>query len=129
MNTKKEKFTVEYALGVTAGSLFAKLSTDTGLGTWFADRVERENNRFVFFWRHIPQTARLIEKRENRLVRFRWDDEEDPEAYFELAITPYEFTGDIALSITDFSDRDECEDAIRLWDNSIRNLKQTLGCR
>jgi hypothetical protein len=126
---RKKKFTLEYAVGCTTGLLFSKLSTDTGLGSWFADRVERENNRFTFFWQQTPQAANLIGQRENRFVRFRWDEEEDPEAYFELAINPYEFTGDLALSITDFSDHDEYEDAVRIWENNIRALKRALGCR
>jgi len=126
---KKRKFTLEYPVNCTVGSLFSKLSTDEGLGSWFADRVERNNDQFTFFWHKIPQGASLIGQRENKYVRFRWDEEEDPDAYFELKITPHELTGDIALSVTDFTEHDEYEDAVQMWENNIKNLKRTLGCR
>ena len=38
-----------------------------------------------------------------------------------------ELTGDVALLITDFSEEDEKDDAIDLWDSQISELKHTIG--
>jgi hypothetical protein len=129
MDDKKKKFTLEYPIKCTVASLYTKLSTDEGLESWFADQVTQENNQFTFYWHKIPQAAELIAQRENQYVRFRWVEEEDPEAYFEMRITPHELTRDIALSITDFSDPDEYEDSVQMWENNVKNLRLALGCR
>ena len=129
MDDKKKKITLEYPINCTVASLYAKLSTDEGLESWFADRVERIDDRFTFYWHKIPQDAELVARRENKYVRFRWSDEPDADEYFELRITPLELTGDVALSVTDFIEPDEYEDAVQLWENNIKNLRRSLGCR
>lgn len=129
MDDRKRKFTLEYPINCTVASLFAKLSTEEGLESWFADRVTQADTQFTFFWHKIPQEAEMIAQRENKYVRFRWSDEDDSEAYFELRITPQELTGDVALAVTDFAEHDEYEDAVQMWENSIKNLKRALGCR
>ena len=129
MMEKKKKITLEYALNCSVPSLYAGVSTDQGLEGWFADRVLSNGDHFTFFWHKTPQQAQMTAWRENKYVRFRWDDEEDPDAYFELSITPHELTGDVALAITDFAEPSEYDDAVQLWDNNIKNLKRCLGCR
>ena len=119
MNRKKKKFTLEYP----------RLSTDEGLEGWFADRVVQDNDQFTFFWNKSPQEAEMTGRRENQFVRFRWNEEEDPDAYFELTITPHELTGDVALTVTDFAEPDEYDDAVQMWDNNIKALRRALGCR
>lgn len=60
-------------------------------------------------------------------VRYRWVDEEDPNAYFEFIIHNIELTGSTALEITDFTEPDEKADSIGLWDSQVETLKRTLG--
>ncbi len=127
MDDKKSKFTLEYPIGSTVASLYAKLSTEEGLGSWFADRVEKDGRIFTFFWQKVPQQADLLAEKENRHIRFRWTDEPDEDAYFEFAIGQQELTGDLTLSITDFAADSEVEDARDLWDTSVKELKRTLG--
>jgi hypothetical protein len=128
MEKKKRKFTLEYPMCSTIASLYAKLSTEEGLGSWFADRVEKENGIFTFFWQKEAQKADLLAEKENRYVRFRWlDEDENDDCYFEFCIDRQELTGDLTLSITDFAGGHEVEDARDLWDLSIKELKRTLG--
>ncbi len=129
MNERKKKITLEYAFNCSVASLYAGLSTDYGLEGWFADRVRRADSRFTFYWHKTPQEAELVARRENKYVRFRWLDDEDPEAYFEFLITPPELSGEVSLSITDFSEHDDYDSAVQLWNNNIRILKRSLGCR
>lgn len=126
MDDKKKKFTLEYPINSTVASLYSKLSTEEGLSSWFADRVEKNNNRFTFFWQKTPQEADLLAEKENKHIRFRWR-EEDIESYFEFVITPLELTGDLTLSVTDFAEHDEYEDAQHMWNVNIKNLKRSLG--
>jgi hypothetical protein len=127
MDDKKRIFTLDYPIGSTVASLYAKLSTEEGLGSWFAERAERDGRTFTFFWQKTPQRADLLAEKENRFVRFRWEDEPDNDAYFEFAIGRQELTGEVTLSITDFAADSEVEDAGHLWDICVKELKRTLG--
>ena len=127
MNNRKKKITLEYPINSTVASLYAKLSTEGGLESWFADRVVQDADNFTFFWHKTPQEALLLGQKENKYVRFKWNEDEDQEAYFEFDITPVELTGDLVLLVTDFAEHDEYEDALQMWDNNIKNLKRTLG--
>jgi len=126
MRDQKTKFTLEYPIGSTVASLYAKLSTEEGLGSWFADRVEKDGRIVTFYWHKVGQSADLLAEKENRFVRFRWIDE-DPDSYFELSIDRQELTGEVTLSVTDFAGVHEVDDARSLWDNSIKELKRSLG--
>jgi uncharacterized protein YndB with AHSA1/START domain len=122
------KYELEYTLNCSAKVLFSRLSTPEGLGEWFADNVRLEGNLFIFSWNKVEAKARLTAIKENKLVRFEWNDLADPESnYFEFRISVHDITGDVALLITDFAEPDEKEDAIYLWDTQINDLKRALG--
>lgn len=123
------KYDLEYNLNCSPKVLFSRLSTAGGLGEWFADDVLVDGEKFTFHWGKTEAKARLAALKENRLVRFEWDDDEgDKEtAFFEFKIIVHDITGDLALLITDFAEPDEKEDAIYLWDAQINDLKKLLG--
>ena len=62
----------------------------------------------------------------NKYVRFKWE-EEDDKTFFELKLSQNELTNDIVLTISDFSEPDELEDAIDLWNTQIEQLRINLG--
>jgi len=109
--------------------LFSRLSTSEGLSEWFADDVTSNGSIFTFRWGKTESRARLSGFKENKFVRFEWEEvEEDKESnFFEFKITVHDLTGDLALIITDFAEPDEKEDAIYLWDAQINDLKRALG--
>jgi uncharacterized protein YndB with AHSA1/START domain len=109
--------------------LFSRLSTPEGLSEWFADDVTIDGDLFTFRWGKSESKARLSAVKENKLVRFEWDDDSgDKESnFFEFKIIVHDLTGDLALLITDFAEPDEKEDAIYLWDAQINDLKRILG--
>jgi hypothetical protein len=53
--------------------------------------------------------------------------ENEESNYFEFRINIEELTGDLALIISDFSESDEKEDSVFLWDSQINDLKRMLG--
>ena len=122
----KNKFELEYSINSSPKILFTRLSTPGGLSEWFADDINIQGNIYTFIWEGTEQQAELLNKKDNQLVRFKWLDE-DEDSYFEFKIRKDELTGEVALVITDFSEDDEKEDTIELWDTQIAELKHALG--
>ncbi len=123
----KQKFELEYSLNTTPGVLFSRLSSASGLSEWFADNVNIDGNTYTFFWEGSDQQAEMIQIKENKSIRFRWVNDEDPKAYFEFRIDQDELTGDSYLTITDFTEDGEKIDAVDLWDSQVSELKHVLG--
>lgn len=124
----KEKFELEYTLKTSPKILFNIISTPAGLSEWFADDVNLKGNVFTFFWDGSEQSAERVLFKENKMIRFSWLDEDDPEtSWFEFRIDIHELTGDVALVITDFAEADEKDDGMDLWDSQISELKHMLG--
>ena len=122
------KFEMEYTMNCSPKVLFSRLSTPEGLGEWFAENVNVDGDLFTFIWNNIESKARLSALKENKLVRFEWENlDNEEENYFEFKINIDELTGDLALIITDFAEADEKEDSIYLWDSQIAELKRLLG--
>ena len=122
----KKKITLEYTINSSPKVLYARLSTPGGLAEWFADDVNLKGKIFSFIWNGAEQKAEVVLKKENKYIRFSWlDDPED--TYFEFRINIDEITGDVALVITDFSEEDEEDDTIELWNTQIAELKHVIG--
>jgi len=123
------KYELEYTLNCSPKVLFSRLSTPEGLSEWFAEDVTVEGEMFTFLWSKTPLKARLTAIKENKHVRFEWEDNEGDKDtnYFEFKILVHDITGDLALIIIDFAEPDEKEDAIYLWDTQINDLKRLLG--
>ncbi len=134
MSIQKEKITLEYIFKTSPGILFSRLSTACGLSEWFADDVNIKENIYTFMWDKTEQTAELLQKKENKTIRFRWLNEEDDTPtdneesdYFEFKITVLELTGETALIVTDTVLPEEKEDTIELWNEQIEQLRTKLG--
>ncbi|NBC81844.1 MAG: SRPBCC domain-containing protein [Bacteroidetes bacterium] len=123
----KNKLTFEYPINSSPKVLYTRLSTPGGLAEWFADDVNQNGDVFSFIWDNSEEKAELVNKKENKYVRFKWLEDEDEESYFEFRINIDDLTGDVALMITDFADKGEEEESRNLWDTQIAELKHILG--
>lgn len=123
----KEKFDLEYTLSTSPKVLFSRLSTPEGLSEWFADDVTVKGKLYTFKWEGTEEKAEMVLRKDNKQVRYQWLDTEEEELYFEFRLEQHELTGDVALMITDFAEKDDKEDAIDLWDTQIAELKHILG--
>lgn len=121
-----EKFQLEYSFNSSIKVLYDRLSTPSGLSEWFADDVNLQGNIFTFIWDKSEQKAELLNKKENKFVKFKWVDEDD-DIYFEFKLNTQELTGDVSLTVVDFAEEDELEEAKELWDTQISELKRILG--
>jgi uncharacterized protein YndB with AHSA1/START domain len=123
----KKKFELEYAINSSPRVLFNRLSTPGGLAEWFADDVNLQGGIYTFIWEKSEQQAEVVQRKDNKYIRFRWVEEEDTESYFEFRLNQDELTGDVSLMITDFAEDDETTDAVDLWDTQIAELKHVIG--
>jgi uncharacterized protein YndB with AHSA1/START domain len=125
----KTKYQLEYIINTAPKLLYARLTTPSGLSEWFADNVNIRGENFIFIWDKTEQEAKVLMKKLNESIRFKWvdDEEDDEESYFEFLIAKEELTGDVALIITDFAEEDEVSGSQELWDNQIAILKRAIG--
>ncbi len=125
----KIPFSIEFDFHASPQLLFQYLSTPSGLSEWFADNVNSRGEDFTFIWDDSEEYAKLLQKKTNEKVRFRWmNDEEDQDDYhFEFFIQVDEITKDVSLIVSDFAEEDEIDEAKMLWENLIGSLKQVLG--
>jgi uncharacterized protein YndB with AHSA1/START domain len=123
----KKRILLEYTINASPKVLFPRLSTPGGLAEWFADDVNVKGKIFNFIWDGVENLAEIVQKKENRYIRFHWVEETDPNTYFEFRITMDELTNDVALVITDFAEENEKADSIDLWNTQIAELKHVLG--
>jgi uncharacterized protein YndB with AHSA1/START domain len=122
------KYSIEIPINSSVNVLYKRLSTPSGLAEWFADNVNLKNNVFTFFWDGSDQSAKILKKKSNKFVQFKWLDDEEKESFFEFKIQVDEMTSDVSLIITDFAeDEEEQEEQTMLWEQQIQNLKMAIG--
>jgi uncharacterized protein YndB with AHSA1/START domain len=124
--SEKKKFSIEYEIKSSPRILYSFLNEPNGLTQWFADDVSVRDQIYTFTWDGEQQTAKLLAIKENKLVKFRWIDD-DPQYFFEMEIVQDELTNDVALSITDFATEDTLSDRRLIWDNQVEYLISVLG--
>ena len=124
---EKIKFEMEFPIHASPALLYQYISTPSGMSEWYADNVNSRGEFFTFIWSESEEVAKLLGKKNNEKIKFRWDDDEDTDYYFELRIQVDEITKDVSLMITDFAEEDEIEEGKMLWENMVSNLKQILG--
>jgi uncharacterized protein YndB with AHSA1/START domain len=122
----KKKFNIEYEIKSSPRILYGFLSEPNGLTQWFADDVSVRDQVYTFTWDDEQQKAKLLAVKENKLVRFRWVDDE-PSYFFEMEILQDELTNDVALSITDFATEDTISERKLIWNNQVDYLISVLG--
>ena len=124
--SEKKKFNIEYEIKSSPRILYTFLIEPNGLAQWFADDVNVREQVYSFNWDGDEQKAKLMSFKENKVVKFRWLDDE-PQYYFEMEILQDELTNDVALGVTDFATEDNIADRKLIWDNQIDYLISVLG--
>ena len=125
----KEKYELEFSINASPQLLYQYVSDPSGLSEWFADNVNSRGELYSFAWGESVEKAKLVTRKTDERVRYRWLDEEDNETeyYFEIRISKDELTKDVTLTVTDFAEEDEVLESKQLWENQISDLKQVLG--
>lgn len=126
---KKESFELEFLLKTSSKVLENMLTTPSGLSEWFADDVNIKDDVYTFLWDGSEEEARILTKKLNGKVKFKWldDEEEGNDAFFEMRYEVDPMTKAVILKITDFAEPDEIEEAQQLWEQQVSELKRVLG--
>ena len=128
MSKKKQKYQLEFEIKSSPKVLYSHLSTASGLEEWFADRVNIHEGDFVFHWAGSEARAKMVNKKENLYVRYKWvNNEIKDDSYFQFEIMTDEITSDVALIVTDFATDEEKEEEVLLWNSQIHNLMHVIG--
>ncbi len=125
--SKKQLYTLEYPVRCSPSILFEFLATPAGLGEWFADKVdENKEHVFSFSWNGVEEKAQLVEKQEDKYVKFRWL-HSPKEEYFEFEIQKSEVTNQTILVVKDFAEKKEIADQSQLWEYQVKDLFHRIG--
>ena len=124
--SKKIKYTVEYPVRCSPAILYEFLSSSAGLSEWFADKVEESDGIYDFTWSGSSETAEVLEKEENKFIRFHWVGAPKDE-YFEFSIEKSEVTNQTILVIHDFAEKKDIKDQSQLWETQVKDLFHRLG--
>jgi uncharacterized protein YndB with AHSA1/START domain len=125
----KVKYEIEFPIMSSPQLLYQYISTPSGLSEWFADNVNSRGELFTFIWDDSEEKAKLMSKKTDERVKFRWLNEDGSESdyFFEIRLMVDEITKDVSIVIVDFADEDEIEESKSLWENQISDLKHVLG--
>ena len=122
------QYTLEFPIKSSIKVLYKRLSTPSGLSEWFANDVNIKNGIYTFYWDGSEQSAKLVTKKENKFVKYKWVDSDEADDYFEFKIVVDDMTSDVSLLITDFADdKEDFEEAKLLWETQVDNLRGALG--
>jgi len=124
--SKKQQFMLEYPVRCSPSILYEFLSTPAGLQEWFADKVDDRDNIFSFTWNGSTDKAELLEKEQDKFIKFHWLHMPKDE-YFEFRIEKSEVTNQTILVIKDFAEKKEIKDQSMLWDYQVKDLFHRLG--
>ncbi len=133
MNVSKKRIFLEYELNSSSPNIIWPLISEaTGLERWIADEVTRNGNKLKFTWgtswqNKDERTATIVKEQKDKLIRFKWDEDEDPDAYCEMRIEVGEITNDCVLAITDFAEEGDEDSLKELWDDNMEMLHQASG--
>lgn len=123
----KIKYEMEFPIHVSPSLLYQYISTPSGMSEWYADNVNSRGEKFTFIWEGSQEVAKLLGKKSGERIKFKWEEDEGTDYFFELRIQVDEITKDVSLMVTDFAEEDEIEEGKMLWENMVSNLKHVLG--
>ncbi len=123
----KVEYTLEFVVKASPKMLYKFLSTPSGLSEWFADNVNSRGKKFVFIWDGSEETAMLLSKKTDKYIRFKWEEDEDEDSFFEFKLETDDLTNDVSLIITDYAEEDEIEESQLLWESQVNSLLHAIG--
>jgi uncharacterized protein YndB with AHSA1/START domain len=126
---EKNKFELEFLLKTSPKVLENMLFTPSGLSEWFADDVTIHDDIYTFHWDSSEEQARILTKRPTDKIKWQWleDEEENEDYFFELKFNQDPMTKQISLFVTDFAEANDEDEAKRLWEQQITDLKHLIG--
>lgn len=123
----KIEYSMEFVVKASPKMLYKFLSTPSGLAEWFADNVNSRGKLYSFIWDGSEENATLISKKADKYIRFKWEEDEEENSFFEFRLEIDDLTNDLSLIITDFAYEDEIEESKMLWESQVNSLLHAIG--
>jgi uncharacterized protein YndB with AHSA1/START domain len=120
----KHKF--EFTFKAKDELLFSYLSSPYNLATWFADKVELIGDVFTFTWKGSTERAKISKSIFKKKIVFQWIDRDNGED-LTFQIDNEEVTQVTILSIFDYDEEDQFDEAQMWWENTLSKLRRNLG--
>ncbi|MEN8185536.1 MAG: START-like domain-containing protein [Bacteroidota bacterium] len=123
----KKKIELEFPIHASPSFLYQYVSTPDSLGEWFADNVNSRGQVYTFIWDDSEELAKRISQRHDEYIKFRWEEDDDDDTYFEFRIQVDDLTKDVSLIVVDFAEEDELDETKMFWENKVSDLKHVIG--
>ena len=123
----KVRIDLEFPIHASPNFLFQYISTPDSMGEWFADNVNSRGKSYTFIWDDSEEVAERIGYKSDVFIRFKWEEDDDPDSFFECRIEVDDLTKDVSLLVVDFAEDDEVEESKMFWENQIAELKHVIG--
>ena len=126
----KKKLQTEVEINASKKMLYPYIFSASGLSQWIADDVTvNEDKIYNFIWDNEDHKARMITHRVNNSVKFEYlpeteEDEDDPSS-IELKLEVNELTQTVFIHIIEYTDFDDEEEWVDLWDSMVNSLKES----
>src|SRR5678815_3259469 len=102
----KQLYTLEFPVRCSPSILYEFLSTPAGLAEWFADKCDERDNIFYFGWEASYEKADMMEKEQDKFIRFHWVTAPKDE-FFKFRIEKSEITNQTILIIKEKTKKKE----------------------
>ena len=124
----KERVVMEFYLNSTPTALYDLISSPSGFSEWYCQDVDVRDDQYTFIWgEQEREETTLIGRKLGEVIRFRRNDDEDPEAFYEMRIRVDAMTNEVCLVVTDHAWPPEVAETKQLWESQIHELKRVLG--
>lgn len=125
---EKVKYTGEFIFRASPTILYKFFTVPGNLIRWYCDEVDIQGNTYTFSWEGEEEVAELVEDIENERLRFKWEDADTEEEYFEYAMSVSPVTGETILEVTDFVDEEgDLPDQQQFWETIMQRLRASTG--
>lgn len=123
----KERVVMEFYLNSSPNALYELLSTPSGFSEWYCQDVDVRGDQYTFIWDGEREETTLIGRKLGEVIRFRRNDDDDPEAFFEFRVRIDAMTNEVCLVVTDHAWPQEIQEMRNLWASQIETLGRVLG--
>ena len=124
---QKERVQLEFQMRSSPNMLYELISTPSGFSEWYCNDVNVRDDQYTFLWDGEEEETTMIGRKVGEVIRFRRNDDEDPNAYFEFRVRIDAMTNEVALIVTDHAWPAEVEETRTLWNSQIGDLMRVLG--
>lgn len=129
----KQRVEISHSLNSTTPNIIWNLiGSADGLARWVADEVTADGDTLTFTWgskwsHHEIRKATILKQEKLSCLQFRWEDEEDEDAFVELRMEKHELSNDYMLHIVDFAMPEDIDSLRAIWADNLDKLHHSSG--